>query len=95
MTDARRGLAQLCSLTHRYDEAVMWFQAARETLEQQASRTLRAIIDYDEALMYARRRQSGDRNRACALLDAALRQFEALEMPGWRTKAQALEREML
>jgi hypothetical protein len=32
-----------------------WFERAREVLDQQGARPLRAITDYDEALMYARR----------------------------------------
>ena len=44
----------------------------------------------DEALMYARRGAPGDPERAWPLLDAALRQFRTLGMPGWIRRAEAL-----
>ena len=40
--------------------------------------------------MYARRDAPGDRERALPLLDAALRQFRSLGMPGWIRRAEAL-----
>ena len=90
MLDARHSLACLCALRGSYEEAGEWFAAARTVLEEQASRPLRAITDYDEALMYARRGAAGDRERAQPLLDAALTQFGTLGMPGWIRRAEVL-----
>ena len=90
MMDGRLALARLCALQRRYDEAVEWFAKARTVLDEQGARPLRAIVDYDEALMYARRGAAGDPERARPLLDAALRQFRTLGMPGWIRRAEAL-----
>jgi tetratricopeptide (TPR) repeat protein len=90
MYDARLSMARLCALQGRLDEAVEWFAKARTVLDEQGARPLRAIVDYDEALMYARRGAPGDPERARPLLDAALRQFGTLGMPGWIRRAEAL-----
>ena len=92
MRDGRLALARLCALQRRYDEAVEWFAKARTVLDEQGARPLRAIADYDEALMYARRGDDGDRERAVPLLDAALAQFRTLGMPGWIRRAEHLLR---
>jgi tetratricopeptide (TPR) repeat protein len=89
MYDGRLSLAQLCALTERYDEAVAWFARARAVLEEQGARPLRAIVDYDEALMYQRH---GDRERAAPLWEAALRQFREIGMTGWERRAEELRR---
>ena len=91
MRDGRLALARVCALQQRYDEATDWFAKARTALDEQGARPLRAIVDYDEALMYARRAAPGDRDRAGPLLDAALAQFRALGMPGWIRRAEALQ----
>jgi tetratricopeptide (TPR) repeat protein len=90
MKDGRLALARLCALQGRDDEAIEWFAKARTVLDEQGARPLRAIVDYDEALMYARRGAPGDPERAWPLLDAALRQFRTLGMPGWIRRAEAL-----
>jgi tetratricopeptide (TPR) repeat protein len=90
MMDGRLALARLCALQGRCDEAIEWFAKARTVLDGQGARPLRAIVDYDEALMYARRDAPGDRDRARPFLDAALRQFRTLGMPGWIRRAEAL-----
>jgi tetratricopeptide (TPR) repeat protein len=90
MHDARLSLARLCALQDRNDEAVEWFAKARAVLDEQGARPLRAIVDYDEALMYARRGEPGDAAPARPLLDAALAQFRTLGMPGWIRRAEAL-----
>jgi tetratricopeptide (TPR) repeat protein len=90
MMDGRLALARLCALQRRWEEAVEWFAKARTLLDEQGARPLRAIVDYDEALMYARRDAPGDRERARPLLDAALAQFRSLGMPGWIRRAEAL-----
>jgi class 3 adenylate cyclase/tetratricopeptide (TPR) repeat protein len=90
LRDVRRSIAHLCALQGRYDEAADWFAKARTVLDEQGARPLRAIVDYDEALMYARRGEPGDAARARPLLDAALAQFRSLGMPGWIRRAEAL-----
>jgi tetratricopeptide (TPR) repeat protein len=90
MIDGRLALARLCALQGRHDEARDWFAKARAVLDEQGARPLRAIVDYDEALMYARRGAAGDAERAQPLLDAALQQFRTLGMPGWIRRAEAL-----
>jgi len=94
MMDGRLALARLCALRQRCDEAVEWFATARTVLDEQGARPLRAITDYDEALMYARRGSADDRERARPLLDAALAQFHAIGMPGWIRRAEVLGREL-
>jgi len=90
MHDGRLALAQLCALQGRYVEAVEWFAKARTVLDEQGARPLRAIVDFDEALMYVRRNAPGDKERAAQLLDAALSQFRAIGMDGWIKRAQEL-----
>ncbi len=89
MRDSRLSIARLCALQHRYDEAVDWFAKARLVLEEQGARPLRAITDYDEALMYLRRGDAGDLERARPLLDLALHQFREIGMTGWVRRAEA------
>ena len=92
MRDGRHALAQLCALKGRHDEAVAWFAKAREVLDDQGARPLRAIVDYDEALMYVRRGRRGDRGRAMPLVEAALSQFREIGMTGWIVLGEKLER---
>src|SRR5215472_6313904 len=54
MMDGRLALAPLCALQSRRDGAIDWFARARTVLDEQGARPLRAIVDSDEALMYAR-----------------------------------------
>ena len=70
MTDTRLALARLCALEGRHSEARQWFDAARKTLDEQAARPLRAVVDHDEALMFLR---IGDRSSAGPLIDTASR----------------------
>ena len=93
-TDARLAMAWMSALQSRYDEASAWFTKARAVLDEQEARPLRAITDFEEARMLARRAAPGDGERALPLLDAALRQFEAIGMPGWIRRAEALRREL-
>jgi class 3 adenylate cyclase len=88
--DARLAMAQLCALTARPGEAHGWFERARVVLDEQGARPLRALVDLDEAWMEVRRGPHGDRNRARALLDVACEQFQAIGMPGWIERAEAL-----
>ena len=90
MVDGRLALARVCALTGRYDEAASWFGNAREVLTEQGARPLLAIVDYDEALMFARRDEAGDAATAAPLLDRARTQFEAIGMSGWIRRADEL-----
>jgi tetratricopeptide (TPR) repeat protein len=92
-TDARLSLARLCALTGRFDEAREWFEKARNVLDEQGARPLRAITDFDEAWMEVRRGGAGDR-QALALLDAARGPFESIGMPGWLRRAEELRRQL-
>jgi len=88
MSDSRLSLARLCALQGRYEEASDWFAKAREVLDAQGAKPLRAIADYDEALMYLRRGASRDAARAEPFLAAALKQFRAYGMSGWLRQAE-------
>jgi hypothetical protein len=88
--DARLSLARLCALQGRFDDAVEWFGKARSVLDEQGARPLRAITDYDEAFMYARRNAAGDGDRANSLLNLAILPFREIGMPGWIRRAEAL-----
>lgn len=80
MTDTRLALARLRALEGRHSEARQWFDAARKTLDAQAARPLRAVVDHDEALMFMR---IGDWSSAGPLIDTATQEFERLGMTGW------------
>jgi DNA-binding SARP family transcriptional activator len=87
MMDLRLSLARLCALDGRLDEADHWFAQARLVLEEQGARPLRAIADFDQALMYAR---AGRRSHARPSLDAATGQFQRIGMTGWLPRAEQL-----
>jgi class 3 adenylate cyclase/tetratricopeptide (TPR) repeat protein len=88
MRDGRLSMARVCALQGRYGEASSWFAKARQVLDEEGWRPLRAIADYDEALMYLRRGGPGDNLRAQPLLVKALQQLRALDMPGWIKRAE-------
>jgi len=88
--DGRLSLARLCAVSGRFEEAREWFARARAVLEEQGARPLRAVADYDEALMFVRRAAEGDRERALPLLDAALAQFREIGMTGWLRRGEEL-----
>ena len=90
MRDSRLALARLCALRGAYDEAVEWFAKARAVLDEMGARPLRAITDYDEALMYLRRGEPGDERAGAALLGQAINQFKLLRMTGWLRGASKL-----
>jgi hypothetical protein len=90
MQDGRLSLARLCALRGCYDEAADWFWKSRAVLEEQGARPLHAIADLDEAIMYLRRNEDGDRHRAVPLLSRATMQFRALGMTGWWRRAESL-----
>jgi hypothetical protein len=93
-TDARLALARLCALTSRPDEAREWFERARQVLEEQGARPLRAITDFDEAWMEVRRGEAGDRVRTLRLLAAARGGFQAIGMTGWLGRAEELKQQL-
>ena len=92
--DGRLALARLCALTGRHDEAQRWFSEARRRLDEEGSRPLRAVCDFDEALMLARRVGPGDADSARPLLAAARRQFDDIGMTGWLRRADDLEAQL-
>jgi tetratricopeptide (TPR) repeat protein len=92
--DGRLSLARLCALAGRFDEASEWFARSRAVLEEQGARPLRALADYDEALMFVRRAAGGDRERALPLLDAALAQFREIGMTGWLRRGEELRKQV-
>jgi class 3 adenylate cyclase/tetratricopeptide (TPR) repeat protein len=92
--DSRLSLGRLCALQGQHEEAARWFADARVVLEEDGARPLRAIADYDEALMYARRAAAGDRERALPLLDAALTQFQEIGMTGWLRRGEELRKQV-
>jgi hypothetical protein len=88
--DARLALARLCALTGRVEEAEGWFEKARAVLDEQGARPLRAVADFDQALMYVRRGAAEDRARALEFLERAIPRMRELEMTGWLRQAEAL-----
>jgi tetratricopeptide (TPR) repeat protein len=91
-SDGRLSLARVCALAGRFDEAEGWFARAREVLDEQGARPLRALCDLDEAIALFQRGAPGARAWAEALLDAACARFEEVGMPGWLRNAEALRR---
>ena len=90
MFDGRLSLARLSALQRRHDEACEWFARARTVLDEQGARPLRAIADFDEAVMYHRRGAPGDREHTLVLLERARKQFEDIGMSGWLRRAAKL-----
>ncbi|HEY8743811.1 MAG TPA: AAA family ATPase [Chloroflexota bacterium] len=90
MRNGALSLGWLAALQGRMEEAQGWFKRAREELETQGCRPLRATVDYDEALAL-QRAGSPDLTRIGSLLGAAGAQFRSLGMTGWVTRARALE----
>jgi hypothetical protein len=87
MMDLRLSLARLCALDGRLDEADHWFAQARLVLDEQGARPLRAITDFDQALMRIRAGQPG---QARPWMDAAAGQFQRIGMTGWLRLAEEL-----
>ena len=86
MTDTRLALARLCALDGRLAEASGWFDAARDVLDDQGARPLRAVVDHDEALMQLR---AGEPAAAAPFVVAAEAAFERLGMTGWQRRLAA------
>ena len=79
MVDSRLSMAHLAAIRGQDDEAMDWFAKARIVLEEQGARPLRAIVDYDEALMHQRRGGSADADPAKPLINSALARFRQKE----------------
>lgn len=79
-------IARMAALLGEPDEAVEWFAHARLALDASGQRPLRAIVDYDEALMLIRSGKYG----AAALVESARAQFEQLGMSFWIERAKKL-----
>jgi class 3 adenylate cyclase len=90
MTDGRLALAQVSALQGRHEEASRWFAESRRVTEETEHRPMRAIADYDEALMYVRRGAGGDAAHARPLLEASIPQFREIDMTGWLRDAEEL-----
>lgn len=86
MTDLRLAMARLVTVQGRLDEAAEWFNRARQVLDEQDARPLRAIVDYDEGIVQARMGHTED---ARALLRVAREQATSLGMHGWARSAAA------
>lgn len=92
MREGRLSMARVCALRGRHAEASEWFAKAREVLDEARWRPLRAVVDYDEALMFLRRAAPGDGERVRPLVATALEQFRALGMTGWIRRAEQTAR---
>jgi hypothetical protein len=90
MTEARLSMARLAALRGETSAATTWFAEAREVLDDTGARTVRAITDFDEALVHVRLGSAGDAKVVRTRLAAAREQFEAIGMPGWLRRADAL-----
>lgn len=80
--------ARLHTVLGRPATALDHFEAARAELDRQAQRPLRAIVDLDEAVARSRFGRPG----TARLLAAAVEQFTALGMTGWRARAEQPQR---
>lgn len=83
-------VARMAALLGQLDEAHEYFERARRVLEASGQRPLRAIVDFDEAVVAAR----GRRPEAADLVAAARRQFEAIGMALWLDRADELVRSL-
>ncbi|HUA32006.1 MAG TPA: AAA family ATPase [Candidatus Binataceae bacterium] len=91
MRESRLSLARICALHKHYDEAVQWFDRSRLVLDEMGWQPLRAIVDYDQAVMYLRRSSDGDAARAQQYLKLAQEQFRRMGMTGFIKRVEALE----
>jgi DNA-binding CsgD family transcriptional regulator len=81
-------VARMAALQGDLDAAISAFAVAREALETNGQRPLRAMVDYDEALA---RRRAGERQSSVGpAAEAAHAAFAALGMSEWEERAAAL-----
>jgi DNA-binding NarL/FixJ family response regulator len=78
--------ARAAALLGDRSDARACFARARTALEARGQRALRAIVDYDEALVLRRE----EPRAAAGLLEGARGEFVALEMTGWLERTDAL-----
>lgn len=94
MFDGRLSLARLAALDGDRDEAGRWFGAAAAVLDQQQAWPLRAVVEYDVALMLLRGGRPSDRRQGLARAKEAETRFRALGMTGWEIRAAAVATEL-
>ena len=80
--------ARMAALLGDVEEARSFFEHARGVLDRRGTRPLRAIVDYDEAIVL----RPQDPGAAAVLLESARTEFAALGMKGWLDRADALLR---
>jgi DNA-binding CsgD family transcriptional regulator len=86
-------VARMAGLLGDLAEAEAAFARARVVLDAAGQRTLRAIVDYDEALVLANATPL-DRPRVARLLAAAADQFAARGMDGWLARVVDQQRRL-
>jgi DNA-binding CsgD family transcriptional regulator len=79
-------VARMAVLLEDLDEARRYFDRARAVLDERGTLPLRAIVDYDEALVLGRQ----DAAAATELAENARAAFHELEMRGWLDRAETL-----
>jgi len=85
-------LARMAGVEGDIVAARHWFDEARRVAVASGRRPLRAICDYDEAVLLSRAGEA--RASAEVLLDSAAAAFERLGMDGWREQATSLLRQL-
>jgi DNA-binding CsgD family transcriptional regulator len=87
MTSTELTVARLSAVLDRFDDAVYYFERARKKLERHGQWVLRAIADYDEAVVRAAHRQPG----GAKLLAVARLRFHELGMREWSKRAASFK----
>jgi len=77
-------MARTAALLGDVTEALAWFQRARAALDGRGARPLRAVVDFDEALVL----RLEDPAATARLLEQARSEFAELEMTGWLSRAE-------
>ena len=77
-------MARMAALLGDVAEALAWFQRARASLDGRGARPLRAVVDFDEALVL----RLEDPAATARLLEQARSEFAELEMTGWLSRAE-------
>jgi DNA-binding CsgD family transcriptional regulator len=83
-------VARTAALLEDFDEARIYFDRARAALDERGTQALRAIADYDQALVL----RQHDAAAAAELLEDARAEFAELEMKGWLQRAETLLRSL-
>jgi len=77
-------MARTAALLGDVAEALAWFRRARASLDGRGARPLRAVVDFDEALVL----RLEDPAATARLLEQARSEFAELEMTGWLSRAE-------